>query len=281
MITVKRWAKEQKINSAKEKCISSYSWMNLVVFYLQCIGFLPNLQSPALMKAVGLVPDREKNYWHSINSLDTCTLKWENVKDGNFWTMPREFDDLSLSLLLYGFFEFYAFRFPSGTRAVSIKRANISLSKLATKKVSTFLSIEDPFETYDSYCPHDLGSPANEYGSTKIMSCLRDAEEYLRMVLSVGKASEGRLWPKPPFVEPEPTRNNAKKTGIMRFEPPILVGHHNTASNLDLDNKPIVHAMNGAKPNHAQQKHRPAYRGRGRGRGRYGRAKEINTASRS
>ena len=220
MITVKQWAKEQKINSAKEKCISSYTWMNLVIFYLQCIGFVPNLQSPTLMKAAGLVPDREGNYWHFVNNLDTCTLKWEKIKGGKLWAMPSEFDELPLSLLLYGFFEFYNSRFPYGTHAVSIRRANISLSKLTTKKVDGFLSIEDPFETYDSFCPHDLASSANAYGSTKIRKCLRDAEQHLRMVLCSEKASEEGLWPKPPFVEPEPTRNNAKKSGFKRFEPP-------------------------------------------------------------
>ena len=122
------------------------------------------------MEAAGVVPDREGNYWHSINNLDTCTLKWEDIEGKGLWAMPSEFDGLSLSLLLYGFFEFYASRFPFGTRAVSIKRANVSLSKLAAKKVNSFLSIEDPFETYDSYCPHDLGSPANDYGSAKMMT---------------------------------------------------------------------------------------------------------------
>jgi len=274
MITVKQWTKEQNINSAKEKCISSYSWMNLVVFYLQCIGFLPNLQCPALMEAAGVVPDREGNYWHSINNLDTCTLKWEDIEGKGLWAMPSEFDGLSLSLLLYGFFEFYASRFPFGTRAVSIKRANVSLSKLAAKKVNSFLSIEDPFETYDSYCPHDLGSPANDYGSAKMMNCLRDAEEYLRMVLCSEKVSEGKLWPKPPFVEPEPTRNNAKKTGFKRFEPPIVLRNDNPHSNINNDDKPFVPTVTTANANHMRQNNRWVRGGRGRGRGRYGRAKE-------
>ena len=219
MMTVKQWAKEHKINSAKEKCISSYTWMNLVIFYLQCIGFIPNLQSPILSKAAGIVSDPDKNYWHFVNRLDTFYLRWEVVRDSKIWAMPREFDELPLSILLYGFFEFYSSRFPFGTHAVSIKRGNISLSKLSTRKIGLFFSIEDPFETYDSHCPHDLGTPANEYGSKKIMDCFRDAEDYLRNILWSDKnPTDDRLWPKP-----EPTRSNARKSksGFKRFERPL------------------------------------------------------------
>jgi DNA polymerase sigma len=225
MMTVKQWAKEHKINSAKEKCISSYTWMNLVIFYLQCIGFIPNLQSPILSKAAGIVSDPDKNYWHFVNRLDTFYLRWEVVRDSKIWAMPNEFDELPLSILLYGFFEFYSSRFPFGTHAVSIKRGNISLSKLSTRKIGLFFSIEDPFETYDSHCPHDLGTPANEYGSKKIMDCFRNAEDHLRNNLcSDKKPTDDRLWPKPEFVEPEPTRSNARrsKSGFKRFERPAI-----------------------------------------------------------
>ena len=282
MITVKQWAKEQNINSAKEKCISSYSWMNLVIFYLQCMGFLPNLQCPTLMKAAGIVPDREGNHWHFVNKLDTCTMKWEEIKDGELWAMPSEFAGLPLSLLLYGFFEFYGLRFPFGTHAVSIKRASICLSKLATKKINFFLSIEDPFETYDSFCPHDLGSPANAFGSTKIRNCLQDAEEHLRMILCSGEEPGDRLWPKPPFVEPEPTRNNAKRSGFKRFEPPMAVIADDPDSNYSNLDKPIGHATNDVEGDQHRHKHNHFQAGGGRGRGksrsrrgRYDRSKDI------
>mmetsp|Transcript_10381 Transcript_10381/g.25119 ORF Transcript_10381/g.25119 Transcript_10381/m.25119 type:complete len:822 (-) Transcript_10381:2015-4480(-) len=264
MITVKQWAKDQKINSAKEKCISSYSWMNLVVFYLQCVGFAPNLQSSTLMKAANLAPDHDGNYWHFINNLDTFTLKWEEVKRGGLWTMPSEFDELPLSLLLYGFFEFYSFRFPFGTHAVSIRRGNISQSKLATRKVNSFLSIEDPFETYDSYCPHDLGTPANAYGFKKIRNCLRDAEEHLRMVLSSKKDNQKRLWPDPPFVEPEPTRNNGKKSSFKRFERQMLALNDGNDPVAENANNPNRHTVNGMKANRDRQKCHPRHVARGR-----------------
>ena len=256
MMTVKQWAKEHKINSAKDKCISSYTWMNLVIFYLQCIGFIPNLQSPILSKAAGIVSDPDKNYWHFVNRLDTFYLQWEVVRDSKIWAMPREFDELPLSILLYGFFEFYSSRFPLGTHAVSIKRGNISLSKLSTRKIGLFFSIEDPFETYDSHCPHDLGTPANEYGSRKIMDCFRDAEDYLRNILWSDKnPTDDRLWPKPESTRRELTRSNARKSksGFKRFERPLSnINGAPTSRNTDRGEK----STNGSRGN--QQIHSKA-----------------------
>ena len=155
--------------------------MNLVVFYLQCIHFVPNLQSPALMEAVGLVPDPRNNYWHFVNNLDTCTLTWDAVRKANAWVMPSELDELPMPALLYGFFEFYGFRFP-WTFAVSIKQGDIVVPKVATRKVCAFYSIEDPFESYDSHCPHDLGTPCSENHTTR-----RDPQ-LSRMVLTARRA---------------------------------------------------------------------------------------------
>ena len=247
--------------------------MNLVVYYLQCIGFLPNLQSSSLMKAAGIVPEPATNYWHFINNLDTCALTWEAVRGGKLWVMPPEFDKLPLTLLLYGFFEFYSSRFPYGTHAVSIRRGNISLSKLATRKVNLFFfSIEDPFETYDSHCPHDLGIPANEYGSMKIRNCLRDAEDFLRKVLCSEKANEKRLWPNPPFVEPEPTRSNAKKSGFRHFERPLPITNGVRASNIYHHDKPRMLNIN-ANQNMQKSHQGRSNKNRNAGRGRNGKAK--------
>jgi len=119
--------------------------------------------------------------------------------------------------------------------------------------VNSFLSIEDPFETYDSHCPHDLGAPANTYGSTKIRSCLRDAEEHLRMVLCSENVCEERLWPNPPFVEPEPTRKNAKKSGFKRFEHPLPVNNDNSDYNVKNQDKPVRHTARGTAAKHNRQ----------------------------
>jgi hypothetical protein len=223
MMAVKQWAKDFKMNSAKDNFISSYAWINLVVFYLQCLGFVPNLQSRDLMEAVGLVPDPKDNYWHFVNELDTCTIKWDQVKTANAWTMPSELQDMPVSALLYGFFEFYSRRFPSATFAVSIKKGDISLPKLAFRKRSLFYCIEDPFETYDSHCPHDLGTPAGETATRDMLNFFREGEAHLRDVLCGRKKNVG-LWPDPPFIEPQPSRKSPKNAKFSHFEPPVNSG---------------------------------------------------------
>ena len=57
MLAVKKWVKDKKICSAADERLSSYAWMVLVVFYLQQIGLLPNLQCPELMKQASFEPD--------------------------------------------------------------------------------------------------------------------------------------------------------------------------------------------------------------------------------
>ena len=58
------------------------------------------------MAAVSLKPDPNNNYWHNVNNLDTCTAKWKEVGEAHAWAMPLEFEDMSLSVLLFGFFEY-------------------------------------------------------------------------------------------------------------------------------------------------------------------------------
>jgi hypothetical protein len=209
MLTVKRWTKAYEINSAKDNYISSYAWMNLVIFYLQCFNFVPNLQCPHLMKAVGVTPDPEE-FWHSVNNLDTCSLTFTQIVQANAWKQPEELKDIPVSGLLYGFFEFYSNRFPSSFFAISIKRGDVSLPKLTCRKRSVFLCIEDPFETFDSHCPHDLGTPASEGCASEMYKYMCEGEAYLRGILTGQKKATG-LWPKPPFIDPQPSGKIGKK----------------------------------------------------------------------
>ena len=189
---VKHFAKDRDMNSAKDGFISSYAWVNLVVFYLQCVGSVPNLQDSDLMKKVDFVPDPSRNIWHSINNLDTWYLRWDQVKD--IWSPSPHLADASVTALLYGFFEFYCRRFPSAVYAVSIKQGGIKTLKLDSRKAALFYSIEDPFETYDSYCPHDLSSPAGEAGTRDMLEYFHAAENHLRGVL-LGQTDSTKLWP--------------------------------------------------------------------------------------
>jgi hypothetical protein len=224
MIAVKRWAKANNINSAQDNSLSSYAWMNMVIFYLQCAGLVPNLQDAALMKKAGFARDLQ-NEWNTINNLDTFFLTWEQASP--VWEPPVASAELPASALLYGFFRFYARDFPCALCAISIKRGpNSSVAKTSFRKCAPFICIEDPFETFDSHCPHDLGAPASDSGSKNLVYCLQEAESFYRKtVLSLLEEGADQmavtsLWPvstkkvTPPAGD---TRNNNGGRGNAKF----------------------------------------------------------------
>lgn len=199
MIVVKRWAKENKIGSAQEHSLSSYAWLNMVVFYLQCLEYVPNLQCPKLMEQLQMKRDPD-NYWHNVNNLDTCYLTWQQAQQ--VWTRPERFekDPVNITSLLYGFFHFYAISFTGAVSMISIKRGRENiLPKTVFRKCSLFFCIEDPFETFDSHCPHDLGIPVNEPQTRHIFEVLQTTEEHLRKALlgndDVNQNLLKTLWP--------------------------------------------------------------------------------------
>jgi len=113
MILVKLWVKKHGIGSAKNGYLSSYSWINLVIFYLQCIGYIPNLQCKTLI-------EEHNAYFNDINhstiynfndcvaGLDTCFLQASAVRDAGVWKHPDELQDISLfGLLVNTFFLLY------------------------------------------------------------------------------------------------------------------------------------------------------------------------------
>ena len=191
MIVVKKWAKDNKICSAQDNSLSSYAWMCMVVFYLQCLSYVPNLQCPKLMEKAGIQRD-SNNYWHNVNDLDTCYLTWEQAQ--KVWKRPEVFGDqpFSCTALLYGFFHFYAIDFTRSVSMISVKRGREEiLPKTTFRKCSNFFCIEDPFETFDSHMPHDLGIPVNETQCARIFDFLQKGEEHLRSLLLGSDADDG------------------------------------------------------------------------------------------
>ena len=170
MLTVKSFVKSRKVGSAAESTYSSYTWMVLTIFYLQCIEFVPNLQSRELMKAVGFVLDPRNNPAHRVNGLDTAFLSADEVLSSGQWQMNERVKDLSVSHLFCGFLVFYAKVFPRDLCAASIRRGRCDLQKTAFTRSSRLwrTCIEDPFETYSSHFPHDLGIHADERGQRLI-----------------------------------------------------------------------------------------------------------------
>lgn len=127
------------------------------------------------------------------------------------------FDSTTVSLLLYGFFEFYNSRFAHGFHTISIRQGAIALSKLHGRaspfknaKLRNFsaLSIEDPFEHYESDRPHDLGS--HSFNDDRILGCLMEGEKQLRRLLVNGVTEDvGAPWKQ--LTDEE--KQNEKKAG--------------------------------------------------------------------
>lgn len=195
MVAIKRWAKANDISSSKDQALSSYAWMILVIFYLQNIGFVPNLQSKALLNRVKRTGDK---YWDNVNNLDTAFLSWEEVSQ--IWKIPDGMKDTSVFLLFHGFFDFYSTIFPSSVYMVSISRVEWK-PKTCFRRSSAFLCIEDPFELYDSHVPHDLTLPVGEKNQSKIMLLICKQKEFLDDVMKNVKdnpdvlAEYSNLWP--------------------------------------------------------------------------------------
>jgi hypothetical protein len=161
MLCVKSFAKKNDISSAADNTFSSYGWLNLVVFYLQCIEFLPVLQCPMLMEEHGFQPDKKGNSWHYINSLETYYLTSENILQSGIWQQPDRFSNTTMPELLYGFFNFYANVFPRETVVASIRVGDCSIQKASFQKSSRLwrMSVEDPFETWDSHVSYSRLTP--------------------------------------------------------------------------------------------------------------------------
>ncbi len=217
MIAVKRWAKDNKINAAQDNTLSSYTWINMVIFYLQCIGFVPNLQCPKMMRECNheMGWGRSRRRQDNINNLNTAYLKWKGQVD-RVWKRPKEIDDefSSVSLLLYGFFRFYSHEFPIHMYLISIKRGGEARipKTMFPDRASLHLCIEDPFETYDSHFPHDLGRPADEAGSILISRCFQNSEKHLRRILfGEDTTPVVELWPITTIAKDVPGRSRRNR----------------------------------------------------------------------
>ncbi|KAL7548878.1 hypothetical protein ACHAWF_012153 [Thalassiosira exigua] len=189
MLSVKSFAKAKNIASAADGTLSSYSWLNMVVFYLQCVGFLPVLQCPKMMEDHGFKPDPSGNRWHCVNGLQTCYLTRDLVVEKGIWDMPAYVNNANMAHLLYGFFHFYSDVFPRHTVAASCRFGKIQLQKTSLHQTSKVwrMCLEDPFETCDSHCPHDLGCHVNEDGQKRINELLMLARKDLGMILQIQK----------------------------------------------------------------------------------------------
>jgi len=196
MLVVKKWAKDHKISSAADDRLSSYAWMILVIFYLQQLGMLPNLQCTGLMKRANFEVDANDSL-NYINALNTAFVPWNQVATTKAWSPVKALKNIPVSVLLHGFFNYLSNEFAFGFYAVSIRRTNFTkVPKPAFNKCFlSFFCIEDPFETFESHCPHNLGNTVNPPGQKIITSLLSQGAKSLELILVGEKGPErGQLW---------------------------------------------------------------------------------------
>jgi hypothetical protein len=235
MFLVKSWVKRCSIGSAADGTFSSYTWINLVIYYCQRARLVPNLQCPQLLRETAS-ERTEQVKEHLGLDVDFVTAKFAKqslqkvLKQQIQQQQALEVCASTLGELLRGFFAFYASEFDWSHATVSIKAAptfaaaagaasrreeddadattaagsedasrnacgagSSSSSKQQQQQQRKKhlekkngpgkpkiwrLMIEDPFETFDSKKPHDLGyeekkEPAASYLTLFYFLCAR------------------------------------------------------------------------------------------------------------
>jgi len=192
MILIKIWAKAGvDIASAADGTLSSYTWMNLVIFYLQVIDFVPNLQSKDLIGEYNRWATAGDGRWERRpaterleDSLDYAHLTAAEIHRSGIWRQPEHLRRVSVSSLLLGFFEYYAFYFNRTFLAISIRVGRPTLLKTAFRKAQMDrFCIEDPFETHASSEVHDLGMHASEDGQRWITEKMQCSAEAMKKII--------------------------------------------------------------------------------------------------
>eukprot|EP00927_Polykrikos_kofoidii_P042981 TRINITY_DN37039_c0_g1_i1.p1 TRINITY_DN37039_c0_g1~~TRINITY_DN37039_c0_g1_i1.p1 ORF type:complete len:756 (-),score=117.27 TRINITY_DN37039_c0_g1_i1:182-2419(-) len=135
---VKHWAKCRRINDAWDGTLSSYSYILLVIHYLQRVGLVPNLQDKSLVSA------ERRNAYGQEDLVDGLHDVWfmdpsktlQGMPELGAWkaSAPK---DATLFGLLAGFFRYYAYQFPIYSEVISIRLPGGRLSKLAYFEVDS------------------------------------------------------------------------------------------------------------------------------------------------
>ena len=161
VVLVKHWAKQRDLNDALQGTLSSYSYVLLVIHYLQSRKMLPDLQNPPkTVFPVEVLPTR-------ITDGGRCSTWFlEETESVNYKQVfayeIQKLESVSLKNLLVKFFEFYLYDFNFITDVATVTTAH-SLKKrdafvlsnpdspeptfeFRTLRRRTWFTIKDPFE---------------------------------------------------------------------------------------------------------------------------------------
>jgi len=118
---VKTWAKKRCVNDAHSGTLSGYSYILLLIHYLQKIGFVPNLQMKEAIpeELHPKVGDTELvDGVHDVWFIDPKCAEAKVFMEA--WAESKA-DDAHLHGLLAGFFRYFAYEFPIQSHAISIR----------------------------------------------------------------------------------------------------------------------------------------------------------------
>ncbi|KAF4652250.1 hypothetical protein FOZ61_009819 [Perkinsus olseni] len=135
VVLVKHWAKTRDVNDALNGTFSSYSYVLLVIFFLQQKGILPSLQDPRCFRdvksewIVDRYVDSNQHHVYFFDWLSTGVTDPQEALSRFFLPEYAHKSVPSLSRLLYEFFDFYTEVFPSYESVVDVRSIGPPVSK--------------------------------------------------------------------------------------------------------------------------------------------------------
>jgi len=159
---VKAWAKRSRIVGTPDGMLSSYTYIILVLAYLQnCDApVVPNLQAAGLEPGEELEPSIITDGNRSYNVAFRTGASWKSSNDS------------TTAELLYGFFAYYGRDFNWTSQCVSIRSG---MHPKATDEPRERWVIADPFEHW-----RNLAGQCSEYGKCQILSAFRHGQAMVR-----------------------------------------------------------------------------------------------------
>jgi DNA polymerase sigma len=187
---VKAWAKRSRIVGTQDGMLNSYTYIILVIAYLQrCADpVIPNLQAAGTEPGEELEPHVVTDGNRSSNVAFRTGASWKSSNHG------------STAELLYGFFAYYGRDFNWSSQVVSIRRG---VYPKATDEPRARWVIEDPFEHW-----RNLAGQCSEPGKCQILSAFRHGQAMVRAmrlpslnVLSLPRSGSERYFLRIPVTQ--------------------------------------------------------------------------------